>query len=178
MMAGGVRLEDDNVTDKSFAKGLSQMDFEREFMRRHPKSDVVPNVVEWLAGTPWAFPEPPKPVATQEAEAPTEQPEENTVPMGAPPVHQAAQEPSVEQPVVNDPPAAPEVVKTSPTAPPVEESPPAPTEEPEKEPAHLKLQGQYPCRGCGRIFSYPIARSGHEKHCKEALNSTGGGNTT
>lgn len=48
--------------------------------------------------------------------------------------------------------------------------------EPENLPEHLKKKvGHYACRGCGRLFDYPIARAGHEKKCKmivkEAVNA-------
>lgn len=34
--------------EKRWAKGLSQQEFEREWVRRHPGIDVIPAVREWL----------------------------------------------------------------------------------------------------------------------------------
>lgn len=35
------------MSDRSWAVGLAQHDFEREFLKRHPNSDVIPMGIEW-----------------------------------------------------------------------------------------------------------------------------------
>jgi len=34
--------------EKKWAEGLTQEEFEREFMRRHPMTDVIPNGEKWV----------------------------------------------------------------------------------------------------------------------------------
>jgi len=38
-------------TDRSWASGLSQTQFEHEYLQRNPFSDVIPNGEEWIKGS-------------------------------------------------------------------------------------------------------------------------------
>jgi hypothetical protein len=100
--------------ERAWAVGLSQQDFEREFVKRTPWADVIPDVVQWAE---WEEPE------NRLIDAPD--PEDINKPDG---------------------------------------------ENPKSKHAPLKVHLGFPCRGCGRVFDFKIARAGHERGCKTAIS--------
>jgi hypothetical protein len=94
------------MLDRSWAAGLTQAEFEREFLIRNPGGDVIPDVSLW----PYA-----KELVYRTIDAPN-----------------------------------PENMETE---------------------QKVKSVKKYPCRGCGQVFDYAIARAGHERGCKVALSS-------
>ena len=99
------------MQDRSWSVGLTQEQFEQEFMRRNIGADVIPMVEEWSIGS---------------------DPEYRGI---EPPDLEPAQKPVLQGEELID-------QRTS------------------------KKHLGYPCRGCGRVFDYPVARAGHERRCK------------
>jgi hypothetical protein len=103
------------MQDRSWAVGLTQEQFEIEFIKRGLGSDVIPTASEWA--------------------------------IGSEPVYHGIDPPNLE--------AVPEKTVLE-------------GEELLEKKTSKKHLG-YPCRGCGRVFDYPVARAGHERRCKQNI---------
>lgn len=101
------------MSDRSWAVGLSQADFEREFQMRNPGADVIPDVNEWSNSKELEYFGISGIIEHELEEVSEEKPEENK---------------------------------------------------------KNKLIGKFPCRGCGKVFDYAVARAGHERKCQVVIN--------
>lgn len=120
--------------DRSWSVGLSQLEFEREYLSRFPYSDVVPDVEIWSVGHEQTYPELIDGVFASDVLADDSE----------------AQAKEKRAQVEAEPPKSKDEIAQT---------------------RRERLKGNFPCRGCGQVFEYKVARAGHEKRCKVALQT-------